>query len=107
MKGSDVFINNHVSGKLLTPDFGFEELKQINSRLIHVTISGFGSYDPYRKKPGYDITASAFGGLSSITGPKVSNSKEIMVNLLLSIVNIFIVTLGSNIGGKLHQLAFL
>ena len=107
MKASDVFISNHVSGKLVKPDFGFEELKQINPRLIYVTISGFGSYDPYRKKPGYDIIASAFGGLSSITGPKVSNSKQIMVNLLLSRVGVRIVTFGSNLGGKLSQLAFL
>ena len=91
MEVSDVFINNHVSGKLLKPDFGFEELKKINPRLIHVTISGFGSYDPYRKKPGYDITASAFGGLSSITGPKVSDSKESMDNLHLSRVGVRII----------------
>ena len=74
MKKSDVFIENFVPGKLSELGFGFEQLKEINPKLICASISGFGSHGPYHQKPGYDVTASAFGGLLSITGPKVDIS---------------------------------
>jgi len=67
---SDVFIENFVPGKMSELGFGYEDLKQINPGLVYASISGFGSHGPDHKKPGYDLIASAMGGLLSITGQK-------------------------------------
>ena len=66
-----MFVENFVPGKLSELGFGYDKLRQMNSGLIYASISGFGSHGPYHEKPGYDVTASAYGGLISITGPKV------------------------------------
>ena len=68
-----MFVENFVPGKLSELGFGYDHLRQMNSGLIYASISGFGSHGTYYKKPGYDVTASAYGGLISITGPKVCN----------------------------------
>ena len=51
--------------------FSYDDLKKINPRIIYCSISGFGARGPDRLKPGYDLIASAIGGLMSITGPEV------------------------------------
>ena len=51
--------------------FGYDVLKKMNKRLIYASISGFGAHGPDHVKPGYDMVASAVGGLMSITGPAV------------------------------------
>ena len=48
---------------------GYEELRQVNPRIIYAAVSGFGSYGPYHLRPGYDILAQAMGGMMAITGP--------------------------------------
>ena len=47
---------------------GYDVLHEINPRLIYAELSGFGSYGPYRQRPGYDIISQGMGGLMSITG---------------------------------------
>jgi formyl-CoA transferase/CoA:oxalate CoA-transferase len=47
---------------------GYDQLKEINSRLVYCSISGFGQDGPSRDKPGYDVLAQAMGGLMSCTG---------------------------------------
>jgi formyl-CoA transferase len=37
--------------------------------LIYCAITGYGQTGPYRKRPGYDFTIQAEGGIMSITGP--------------------------------------
>lgn len=54
--------------------YGYEELTAVNTRLIYASITGFGTDS---KKPGYDLVASAVGGLMSITGPEVCSPTEV------------------------------
>ena len=68
VKKSDVLIENYRPGVMDRLGLGYEELKKINPRLIYGAISGFGSYGPYAKRPGYDIISQGMGGLMSITG---------------------------------------
>jgi crotonobetainyl-CoA:carnitine CoA-transferase CaiB-like acyl-CoA transferase len=42
----------------------------LNPRLIHCSISGFGSVGPMRMSKGYDLIAQAFAGMLSITGER-------------------------------------
>ena len=47
---------------------GYEELRQLNPRLVYAAVSGFGHYGPYKDRPGYDIISQAMSGLMSTTG---------------------------------------
>jgi len=49
---------------------GYNELKQINPKIIYATCSGFGQTGPYVHKPAYDIIVQAMGGIMSVTGPE-------------------------------------
>ena len=51
--------------------FGYDKLKTLNKRLVYASISGFGGHGPDHEKPGYDMVASAVGGLMSLTGHPV------------------------------------
>jgi len=55
--------------------FGYRTLHKLNERLVYASISGFGAHGPYH--PGYDMVASAVGGLMSITGTHVSFSLSV------------------------------
>lgn len=61
-------------GKLDDLHLGHEHLMKLNPALIYCSITGFGETGPYTKRAGYDVIASAIGGLMHITGSKVRMS---------------------------------
>ena len=65
---SDVLLENYRPGVMDHLGVGYDVLHEINPRLIYAELSGFGSYGPYRQRPGYDIISQGMGGLMSITG---------------------------------------
>lgn len=70
IRDCDIFIENYRPGLLKKMGFGYEDLKQVNPRLIMVSISGFGQNGPYAMKPAYDMTISAASGFMSVNGPE-------------------------------------
>ena len=66
-----MFLENFVPGSLDRQGLGYDDLKLINERLIYCSITGFGSTGPSARRAGYDVVASAMGGLMHITGSKV------------------------------------
>ncbi|RYJ02568.1 MAG: CoA transferase [Acetobacteraceae bacterium] len=46
----------------------YDDLKDLNPRLIYASISGFGQTGPYSKRGGVDQIAQGMGGLMTITG---------------------------------------
>ena len=68
VEGADVLIENFKVGGLAAMGLGYERLRQVNPRLVHCSISGFGPDGPYAQRPGYDFVAQAMGGVMSITG---------------------------------------
>lgn len=68
IKSADVLIENMRPGVLVKLGFSYETCKEINPGIIYASISGFGQYGPYSKRPGYDLIAQAMGGSMSITG---------------------------------------
>ncbi len=65
---ADVVVENFSPGTMDRLNIGYEALKKVNPRIIFASISGFGQYGPYRKRPGYDLIGQAMGGIMSITG---------------------------------------
>lgn len=66
---SDVFIENYMPGKLEKYGLGYNDLRQINPKIVYCSISGYGCSGPYASRPGYDVIASSIGGMLHITGP--------------------------------------
>lgn len=64
----DVVVENFRPGVMEKLGLGYENLKELNPRLIYAASSGFGHSGPDSQKPAYDILVQALGGLMSITG---------------------------------------
>jgi len=65
---SDVLVENFRPGGLERVGLDDGVLEEINPRLVHLAITGFGPDGPDAGRPGYDFVAQAVGGLMSITG---------------------------------------
>jgi crotonobetainyl-CoA:carnitine CoA-transferase CaiB-like acyl-CoA transferase len=68
IEGADVLVENFRVGAFARLGFDDAALDQLNERLVHLAISGYGPDGPDAAKPGYDFVAQAVGGLMSITG---------------------------------------
>ncbi|GAA5814533.1 hypothetical protein MFLAVUS_008030 [Mucor flavus] len=68
VKECDVLVENYLPGKLEALGLGFQQLKDINPKLIYASITGYGQTGPYSNRPGYDVIIEAEAGLMHITG---------------------------------------
>ncbi|WP_084960550.1 CaiB/BaiF CoA transferase family protein [Thermoactinospora rubra] len=66
---SDVLIENFRTGVLDRLGLSFDHLRELNPRLVILSITGFGHDGPEGGRPGYDQIAQGEAGLMSLTGP--------------------------------------
>lgn len=64
----DVLVENFRPGTLERWGLGVERLREANSRLIVVRVSGFGQTGPYREKAGFGTPSTAFSGYTALSG---------------------------------------
>jgi crotonobetainyl-CoA:carnitine CoA-transferase CaiB-like acyl-CoA transferase len=69
LAGADVLVENFRPGSLDRLGFGEAAIRELNPRLVHLAISGYGTVGPDAGRPGYDFVLQAEAGLMSITGP--------------------------------------
>jgi len=67
-KESDVVIENYKVGQLAKYGLDYESLIKVKPDLIYCSITGFGQFGPYSKRPGYDFIVQGMGGFMSVTG---------------------------------------
>jgi crotonobetainyl-CoA:carnitine CoA-transferase CaiB-like acyl-CoA transferase len=65
---ADILLENFTPGVMDKMGLGYKDVKKVNRRLIYASLSGFGHYGPYTRKPAFDMVAQAMGGLMSVTG---------------------------------------
>src|SRR4029078_11455195 len=65
---ADVLIQNFRPGVMEGSGLGYAEVRAINPRLVYATVSGYGPEGPWRDKPGQDLLAELFSGLSWLNG---------------------------------------
>ncbi|MFH0070738.1 CaiB/BaiF CoA transferase family protein [Peribacillus sp. NPDC056705] len=65
---SDVVVENFKTGTMERLGLGYEDLKELNPKIIHCSITGFGHTGPYKLLPGYDFLAQAMSGFMSVNG---------------------------------------
>ncbi len=68
IQNSDVMIENFRPGTLEKMGFGFDKLKQINSKLILLRISGFGQTGKYTSRPGFGTLVESMSGFAHKNG---------------------------------------
>ena len=67
-KESDVVLENYKVGQLAKYGLDYESLIKVKPDLIYCSITGFGQFGPYSKRPGYDFIVQGMGGFMSVTG---------------------------------------
>jgi formyl-CoA transferase len=65
---ADILIENFRPGTLEGWGMSYEQLAELNPRLIMLRISGYGQTGPYRDMPGFGSIGEAMGGLRHLTG---------------------------------------
>jgi crotonobetainyl-CoA:carnitine CoA-transferase CaiB-like acyl-CoA transferase len=65
---SDVLIENFRPGVIDRLGFGYKDLKEINPRIIVVSLPGFSSYPPEASVPAYGPNIEQMGGLAYLNG---------------------------------------
>ncbi len=69
---ADVLVENLRPGSLDRLELGYDTLKELNPRLVHAVISGFGRLPgyqgPYSDRPAFDIVAEAMSGIMHLVG---------------------------------------
>ena len=60
---ADVVVEAMRPGALERRGLGYEELKRINPRVVHIAMSGFGATGPYRDLPSHGIAFDAWAGI--------------------------------------------
>jgi len=60
---ADVVVNNFRAGVMERMGFGYEDLAQLNPRLIYAVGTGYGLTGPYAHKGGQDVLAQAMSGV--------------------------------------------
>jgi crotonobetainyl-CoA:carnitine CoA-transferase CaiB-like acyl-CoA transferase len=65
---ADVLVENFRPGVMARLGVSYDELKQINPKLVYCAISGFGQDGPMRAAPAYDQIIQGLSGIMSITG---------------------------------------
>jgi formyl-CoA transferase len=65
---SDLLFENFRPATLDRYDLSYETLRAVNPRLVVVRVSGYGQSGPSREKAGFGTPATAFSGLTYMTG---------------------------------------
>lgn len=68
VRRSDVLVENFRPGTMERFGLGWERLRSVNPALVYTAVSGFGQYGPSSRKPAYDNSGQATGGLWSMNG---------------------------------------
>ncbi len=82
VKKSDILLENFPPGTMERYGLDYEALREINPGLIFCSITGYGPDGPYKNRTGYDLVASAVGGLMSITGEQ--DGRPVKVGLAIT-----------------------
>ena len=68
LRDADILLESYRPGVMTRLGFDRERLRQLNPRLIHCALSGFGQTGPCRDRAGHDLTYLAMSGMLSLTG---------------------------------------
>jgi CoA:oxalate CoA-transferase len=65
---ADVMVQNFRPGVMERLGLGYDNVSQINSRLVYGVVSGYGNAEAWRGRPGQDLLAQARSGIMWLSG---------------------------------------
>ena len=65
---ADVFVENFKVGGLAKYGLDYASLRDLNPKLIYLSLTGFGQSGPYAHKAGYDFMIQGLAGIMDLTG---------------------------------------
>lgn len=65
---ADVMVQNFRPGVMERLGFGYDRVSEINRRLVYGIVSGYGSAEAWRDRPGQDLLAQARSGIMWLSG---------------------------------------
>jgi crotonobetainyl-CoA:carnitine CoA-transferase CaiB-like acyl-CoA transferase len=68
VEGMDVLVENYRPTVMPRAGLGWEQLKDVNPRLVYAQLSGLGYDGPYASRGGFDLIAQGMGGVMHVTG---------------------------------------
>lgn len=91
VRKSDILIDNFKRGTLERMGLDDATLWEVNPRLIHGSISGFGPTGPYADYAGYDFVVQGMSGIMSITGEPGGEPMKVGVAIVDVTAGLFLV----------------
>lgn len=67
---ADVIVENYRPGVMERLGFGYEQVFEVNPKIVYCSLSGYGSTGPGRNRPGQDLLAQAMSGMAMLNGRK-------------------------------------
>ena len=64
----DVLVENFAPGVIARMGFDYENVKELNPKIIMCSVSTFGQTGPLANDPGYDFIGQAYAGVTSLSG---------------------------------------
>ena len=80
-RNTDVLVENYKVGNLARYGLAYENLRQINPRIVYCSITGFGQTGPSADLPGYDFIFQGMGGIMSMTGQPGGEPMKVGIGL--------------------------
>ena len=74
---SDVIVENLVAGNMARYGLSYDDLKQINPRLIYCSITGYGQSGPAYRRAAIDGAVQAASGLMSLSGTRATGPMKV------------------------------
>jgi len=65
---ADVMIQNFRPGVIEKAGLGYEEVRELNPRIVYGEVTGYGNSGPWRTKPGQDLLVQSLSGLPYLNG---------------------------------------
>lgn len=82
IKSADALVESFRPGAMARLGFSYEEVKEINPKLVYCSLSGYGQTGPYANRAGHDIDFLALSGYFGV--PSQVNAKIARPNVRLS-----------------------
>lgn len=87
LKEADVFLEGFRPGYLQSKGLGYEDVKQVNPRLIYCSITGFGQESKFKQQPAHDLNIIGLSGMCFLNDSGKVAISEVQVSAIGSALN--------------------